>query len=119
VSLHLVLPLPPNRANDRSHWRKVHAQKSAYYAAAGIFLYQQAGPRQTRTPKRVTLCARLYVKNLNDPDNLVSRLKWPIDLLVLHGLLYEDRGAWLDLQMPTQEIDRKRPRVELWLEPAA
>lgn len=112
------LPLPPNRANDRSHWRKVAREKEAYYEAARVLLVNQTGPVRRKQTKafRIRLTATLYVWSLSDPDNAVSRLKWPIDALVAHGLLYEDRGVYLDLAMPEQVIDRANPRVVMELQ---
>ena len=37
----LTLPLPPNRANAREHWRVTHRKKKAYYAEAQRALMDQ------------------------------------------------------------------------------
>ena len=118
MSLTLTLPLPPNRGNARGHWRKIQRDKTAYYAAADIALYNQLGPRSPNwRPQRMRLTSTLFVWQPSDPDNSVSRLKWVIDSLVRYGLLYEDRGAWLELEMPKQVVDRKQQRIELTLTP--
>ena len=115
----LTLPLPPNRANAREHWRVTHRNKVEYYSLAALALYTQAGPRPgIITPTcRQTLTATLYLWAKMDRGNLVARLKWLEDSLVNYGLLVDDNEEWLDLQMPTQVIDRKNPRVEIELEP--
>ena len=122
MSLHLVLPLPPNRGNDRSHWRKVQREKAAYYKAAWVRILQQTRPtdRGAREDQRIRLTAKLYVWNKYDPDGAVALLKWPIDSLRYAHVLFEDKEPHCTLSgIPKQEIDRKNPRVELWLEPAA
>ncbi len=113
----LTLPLPPNRANAREHWRVTHRKKTAYYEIAHYALMAQ----ELELPfgcKRATLNATLYVWAKMDPDNAVARLKWPIDCLVSHGLLWDDSDKHLDFtQMPKQVIDRKNQRVEIELVP--
>ena len=110
----LTLPLPPNRANAREHWRVTHRKKTNYYGRAVLTLLAQ---RPSLPPVRLTLTATLYVWAKSDPDNLMARLKWPIDCLVNYGLLVDDNEKWLDLQMPTQVIDRKNQRVVIELTP--
>ena len=115
----LTLPLPPNRANAREHWRVTHKKKKDYYNLAALALYAQAGSRPgIITPTcRQTLTATLYVWAKMDQGNLVARLKWLEDALVNYGLLVDDNEEWLDLQMPKQVVDRKNRRVEITLEP--
>ncbi len=110
----LTLPLPPNRANAREHWRVTHRKKKAYYAKTVLALLAQ---RPDLPQVRMTLTATLYVWSKSDPDNATSRLKWAIDSLVDFGLLVDDNEKWLDLQMPKQVVDRKNPRVEIQLTP--
>ena len=123
----LTLPLPPNRANAREHWRVTHRKKKAYYAEAQRALMGQrlwvmdmgTGKPRVRAErpctKRMRLTATLYVWAKMDRGNLVARLKWLEDALVNYGLLVDDNEEWLDLQMPTQVIDRKNRRVEVTL----
>ena len=111
----LTLPLPPNRANAREHWRVTSRKKTDYYYAAETGLYLQRPPRLP--PQRMRLDATLYLWARMDFDNLVARLKFPIDVLVRYGLLVDDNEKWLDLQMPKQVIDRKDMRVEIELTP--
>ena len=123
----LTLPLPPNRANAREHWRATHKKKVAYYAKAERALRGQCewvmdmgtGRPRVRAERPCTkpmrLTATLYVWAKMDRGNLVARLKWLEDALVNYGLLVDDNEEWLDLQMPTQVIDRKNRRVEVTL----
>ena len=116
----LTLPLPPNRANAREHWRVTHRKKMEYYSDADMALLRQrrvGPPVVSEPPGRQRLTATLYLWATMDRDNLMARLKWPIDLLVRYGLLVDDNEKWLDLQMPTQVIDRKNQRVEIELTP--
>ena len=121
----LTLPLPPNRANAREHWRVTHRKKVAYYEKAEMALTTQYTSRvpgiyvpiSQLSPQRMRLSARFYLWNKMDRGNLTARLKWIEDVLVNYGLLVDDNEKWLDLQMPTQVIDRKNQRVEIELTP--
>ena len=112
----LTLPLPPNRANAREHWRVTAKNKKAYYQRADIAIHNHICGFEG-TPGRMRLNATIYLWAKMDRDNLMARLKWPIDCLVRCGILVDDNEKWLDLQMPTQVIDRKNQRVEIELTP--
>ena len=112
----LVLPLPPNLANGRQHWRVKLAAKQRYYDAARLALLAQTGPVRTMEPPRVVrVVLTLYLHQEMDHDNAVARCKWLLDSLVGHGLLYADSPRWCELFMPGQVIDRKAQRVEITL----
>jgi len=116
--IELTLPLPPNRANAREHWRVTHRKKVEYYEKAELTLMMADWDRGGQAPPRgrVTLTATLYVWARMDPDNAVSRLKWPIDSLVSYGFLVDDNEKWLDFtEIPKQVIDRKNQRVVICL----
>ena len=120
--IELTLPLPPNRANAREHWRVTHRKKKEYYERAGLRLlgYSAAtvgrGPYRLPLPRRQTLTATLYLWSKCDPDNATARLKWPIDCLVKFGWLVDDNEKWLDFtELPKQVIDRKNMRVVIRL----
>jgi len=113
--IELVLPLPPNRANAREHWRVTHRKKTEYYETAFVYVANQDTGEWL--DGRMTLTATLYVWAKMDPDNAVARLKWPIDVLVRYGLLKDDNEKWLDFtQIPKQVVDRKNQRVVIRLE---
>lgn len=114
----LTLPLPPNRANAREHWRVTHRKKVAYYNRAKLALYTQCGVMKGDAFERPTLTATLYVWNRYDPDGATALLKWPIDCLVNYGILVDDSEKHLDFrEIPIQVIDRKNQRVEIELTP--
>ncbi len=114
----LTLPLPPNRANAREHWRVTHRKKVEYYELAhNALLAQTWSPNAPWKRCRQTLNATLYVWAKMDQGNLVARLKWLEDSLVRYGILVDDNEKWLDLQMPKQVVDRKNMRVEIELTP--
>lgn len=121
-SLRITLPLPPNRANARGHWRVIQRERKAYEAAAGTRLCEQvpAGRRYALCDVPVRVTAAFYVWARMDQDNLVSRLKWPLDVLVKWGVLRSDAAEWFALSgIPSQAIDRKHQRVELLIEAQA
>ena len=113
--MRLTLPLPPNRANAREHWRVTHRKRVDYYYAAETRLHLQRPERLD--PVRMRLDATFYLWNKMDRGNLTARLKWIEDVLVRYGLLVDDNEKWLDLQMPKQVVDRKNMRVEIELTP--
>lgn len=116
----LTLPLPPNRANAREHWRVTHRKKVQYYEKArnAILLELVNNVEWTGDcTERMRLDATFHLWKKMDRGNLVARLKWIEDILVKTGLLVDDNEEWLDLQMPTQVIDRKNRRVEIELTP--
>jgi Holliday junction resolvase RusA-like endonuclease len=116
--IELTLPLPPNRANAREHWRVTHRKKKDYYLWAERALRNHDCQAWRTKEGRVALTATLYLWNKMDRDNLMARLKWPLDVLVSYGLLVDDSEEWLDLKMPTQVVDRKNPRIEIQLKEA-
>ena len=91
-----------------------HRKKKAYYVVAELALLTQC---VGGSPQRMRLAATFYLWNKMDRGNLTARLKWIEDVLVNYGLLVDDNEKWLDLQMPTQVIDRKNQRVEIELTP--
>lgn len=120
----LVLPLPPNRANARWHWRSEKKAKSEYYMTC-LVLYGKL-PKRTFTMARVD--ATLYTHQEMDVDNLYARVKWPLDWLVIREYIEDDApyhlsikdGAThqtgnIDLRI-CQEVDRKNQRIEIELE---
>lgn len=120
--IELILPLPPNRANAREHWRVTHRKRLEYYEKAKLaLLAQRAFTPLDRVPlARLTLTATLYVWAKSDPDNAASRMKWAIDSLVRCGVLMDDNEKWLDFtEIPKQVVDRKNQRVVIRLEETA
>ncbi len=111
----LVLPLPPNAANARRHWRVALKEKKAYWAKLNALGHRAQVPAPV---SRITVT--LYVHQIMDPDNAMHRLKPLLDWLVAWGWIADDKPAALKWAgMPEQFIDRKRPRVELLIETLA
>ena len=51
-----------------------------------------------------------------DPDNLVARLKWPLDFLVHAGFIADDSPKVIKFAgIPAQRIDRANRRLEIEL----
>ncbi len=104
--MRLVLPLPPNRANARWHWRKEARLKNEYYLrATAACMWRPDVPFES-----LTVTATLYTYNRMDDDNLSARMKWPLDWLELREIVGNDRNVTLICR---QAIDRKNQRLEL------
>jgi hypothetical protein len=112
----LTMPLPGNRANARWHWTTEKILRDEFYLACDVMC---RGQRKNRKRwDRVTIKATLYVWQLSDQDNLVARLKWPLDYLVIRRYILDDSPKVLEwVGMPEQEIDRKNQRVEIEINP--
>lgn len=110
----IVLPLPPNRANARWHWRTENKKKSDYYWRA---LVHGICRSPVKPYARARITATLYVWNKMDEDNLMARLKWPLDWLVLNRFITDDGPKVLKWTgLPEQVVDRKNQRIEIELE---
>ena len=58
----------------------------------------------------------MYLWSTQDADNLMARLKWPLDYLTRAGFIADDSPAVLDwVGMPEQFVDRKNQRIEIEL----
>lgn len=117
--IRLVLPLPPNRANERAHWRKEKRLKDAYDQQCWVWYLNTPGrPKRPRGPmERARISAKLFTWNEQDADNLMARLKHTQDWLVEAGFIIDDSPKVLEwVGMPEQEIDRSNRRVEITLE---
>jgi hypothetical protein len=120
VTLRFEFPLPANLGNSRLHWRAKHRAKKAYWATLDALVMAKRLPKPPTSPlpkARVTYHWRVY--NRLDRDNLAFRAKWVNDWLTTRGYVLadtEDALQWVG--MPTQEIDRKEPGLELTLEAA-
>ena len=124
--MRFVLPLPPNRANARGHWRKIHRDKTAYWEQLDRIQLVGGGvtcftiPRPPREPlPQATAAATLYVWAPMDEGNALNRLKWTEDWLVSRGYLADDnRKALRWAAIPEQVVDRRNQRIVLTLEAA-
>ena len=114
----VTLPLPPNLANCRMHWRTKDRKQGLYRTEALVWRVNAGRVRPSRPLTHASLSATLYVFSRMDYDNLVGRLKWAVDFLKQDGWIVDDSPAVLETPwLVQQEIDRKRPRVVVTLEP--
>ena len=111
--MNLTLPLPLNLGNARLHWAEKNRKMNAYF---DLCLVTVKVKRPTVPLPRADISATLYVWNLMDEgDNMRTRLKWPLDFLVQRGFIADDSPRTLTWGEVSQEIDRRRPRIEIEL----
>ncbi len=108
MSLELVLPMPPNLANSRMHWRVKHRERTAYFAhLTALFMARQIPDPPTKPLNPAHVTATFYLGARMDTDNLFARAKWPIDWLVRNGYVVDDRDDQLVWrEMPKQVVKR-------------
>lgn len=116
----LTVPLPPNIANGRMHWRVKLNAKKAYWETLDTMRQIKLLPAPKPVDGPAVISATLYLYAHMDDDNAMHRCKYALDWLVTNGYLRGDSRkdiTWAGL--PHQVIDRKNPRVELTLTPVA
>ena len=116
-TIELTVPLPPNLANGRYHWRKLARLKKDYYA--DLDARQSAGlipPPPERPMRRPLLESVMLCGAKHDADNAVSRHKWTIDWLATRGYIENDRALeWHSF--PRQDVKRRESyelKLTLW-----
>lgn len=122
----ITLPLPPNMANGRFHWRVKNNKRKAYFEACDIasIILNRDYVEAVSLPlpiMRARIKAVVYCGGEMDTDNCLARLKWPVDWLVKRHYLKGDKPSQLEWDWPIKQIvDRKEQyRVEITLEAAA
>lgn len=119
--LTLELPLPPNLANARMHWRVKLKEKKAYYALCDQRQLLKQIPPPPRAPlSRAAITAIAYMGATMDMGNLMHRVeKWPCDWLKTRGYIEDDGPKCLRwLGFPEQHIKRDgNYRIVLTLTP--
>ncbi len=124
--MRIVLPLPPNMANSRMHWRVKNRERQNYLVLCDLWSTRVvdgrvffAGP-PLKCGVRVVISATIHHTHTMDQDNSMARLKWPVDWLVTNRYMVDDDPAhlvWIGL--PTQvKCKRDERRVEFVLEAA-
>ena len=116
----LVLPLPPNMANGRFHWRtkdrlrKVYCAEADRRQAAGLLPKPPAKPLE-----RVTLDVVMHLASRMDHDNAAARCKFAVDWLKTRGYIVDDSPKHLSwVSFPEQRVKRDgNYRLELTLVP--
>lgn len=135
-TLTFVVPLPPNRANARGHWRTIHAQKKAYWHQLDLLAGMIFGtalrvvslardgappyvmPNRPPTPwPAAVIAVTFYVVREMDDDNAPNRAKWLLDWLVTRGYVVDDNRHALQWAGFPKQVKCKRAevRVELTL----
>ena len=113
------IPSAALSANSRKHWRVKHkASKSIKESTAKIVEREIEIQKPTGLRWHAIVLEAIYYHHVNrrrDPDNLVALLKYPIDGLVLGGLLVDD--DLITLKPVVKRIDKENPRLELHIEP--
>lgn len=116
--LTLTLPLPPNLANARLHWRAKHRKRADYLASLEMLRITRQIPPAPPAPFRaVTLGSHLYVWSFLDDDNALARIKWAADFLTRAGYIVDDKRPHCRFTIPDQTVDRKAQRLVLTLTP--
>lgn len=118
----ITLPLPPNMANGRFHWRVKHNKRKAYFEACDIYstVFGHINEFAKPLPEHVRLKATIYCGGRMDHDNAMARLKWPVDWLVKNDVLPGDKPGQLSWVWPIEQIVKRNQqyRVEFELEAA-
>jgi hypothetical protein len=119
----ITLPLPPNMANARRHWRVTLRDKKAYWLRCDIFAapeWEDGEAWILRKGQRYSISATLYMPRAMDDDNALHRCKWSLDWLVANVYLPGDSRKHITWDgMPEQVIEREEPRVEFTIKPIA
>ena len=117
--MQLRLPLPPNRANARGHWRKHHFAKKRYWET--LDRLQLIGKLPPPPPEpfykvMATVTFRLWAKM--DQGNALNRMKWIEDWLTKRGYIIDDKEKHFEYTgLPKQVIARGNQGADLVLEP--
>lgn len=111
----MILPLPPNRGNGLRghHWATEKRQKDNYFLEC---LARYSLNRPDKPYARARISVKLFTHQTMDEDNLMARLKFPLDWLQEREYIEDDSPRVLEWGPVTQEIDRKRQRIEIELE---
>lgn len=119
--LTLTVPLPPNLANARMHWRVKLKAKKAYWETLSMLANMGKIPAEiVSRPPRARIAVTLYLHSPMDDDNAMARVKWILDWFVTNGYLAGDSRKHLEWDgLPKQFIDRKHPRCVLTLTPVS
>lgn len=106
----IEMPLPPNMANGRVHWRAKDKARKEYIAKAHLHLMAQKIRRPWKvSPAKVRITAHIVVGGQMDVDNLFARVKWALDYLVSDKILRGDSPNHIEWgAIPTQEVSRKK-----------
>jgi hypothetical protein len=112
----IVLPLPPNMANGRMHWRAKDRKRNEYFEACDEWKNSSVVPSPPSRPIAFAeLRALLTLWNPMDDDGAMARIKWSLDWLVTRGYLAGDSRKHVRWHsVPDQQIDRKAYGIVLF-----
>ncbi len=118
--LRLTIPMPPNMANARQHWRVKLKAKHDYWATLNYM--HMAGAFQTPpfpTPARSSIHVRMFLGAAMDHDNAMARMKFALDWLVAMKYIRDDSPKALEWEgLPEQVVKRDgNYRIELTITP--
>lgn len=115
MSLEMSLPMPPNLANARMHWRVKERERVAYLARCDTL--QGLGLVPDPPPQPFTRAELRSVMRLGaamDDDNAMHRHKWALDWLKTRGYIVDDRKKCLRWAgFPEQRVKRNN---DYWLD---
>lgn len=118
--LRFVVPMPPNMANGRMHWRVKENARSKYFCTLNLMQLAGSFPKAPDpTPARASIHARMFLGAQMDHDNAVARLKWAIDWLRANRYIAGDNPKQLEWDgFPEQVVKRDgNYRIELTVTP--
>ena len=116
----MTVPMPPNVANARQHWRVKHNSKQEYWGKLNVLQASGLLPKPPYpTPHRSLIHARMFLGAPMDHDNALARMKFLLDWLRAERYIFDDSPKCLEWQgFPEQIIKRDgNYRVELSLTP--
>ncbi len=115
----LNLPLPPNLANGRMHWRVKENHRKRFFAACNALYHAGRVPKAPDAPLTpVVIRPTLYLWAYSDDDNALARCKWAADWARAAGYIVDDRRPHCRFEIPEQHIDRANQRLVLTITPA-
>lgn len=100
----------------RLHHMEQAKQKKYWEGVATQEIFVQKVPKMTGKTL-VTFNYFFPDKRRRDPDNYTGPAKYLLDGLVKAGVLPDDSFNFVELKIARKGIDRKKPRIEIVLEP--
>lgn len=116
TTIRLTVPMPPNMANGRVHWRAKHRARRDYMNRLDELQGAGVIPAPPLSPlARPILSSVMHVGAKHDLDNAVARHKYALDWLQTRGYIVNDRELeWH--AFPRQIVKRGQDyRLELTL----
>jgi hypothetical protein len=115
----VFLPLPPNLANGRMHWRVKERKRKEYFVLCKILGKMGVPGAMHRfrgiepAPGLAHLSFLLKLGNRMDDDNALARCKWAVDFLVADHILIDDSPKHCRMSIPSQVITRDKDKQRL------